>query len=97
MAVRILVKAADSKVEEEAAARLHLGEVAGKEVAVVLVMEVLAVVPPDMEKDLLMMEEERGRPFLLLVPRHTPSVSRVRSILYGSASGCTSEKRACHL
>ena len=41
----------------------------GKEVAVALVV-VLAEVLLDMEKDPLMMEEERGRPFLLLV-RHT--------------------------
>ena len=72
MAVRILVKVADRKVEEEVAARLHLGEVAGKEVAVMLVVEVLAMVPLDMEKDLLMMEEERGRPFLLLVRQTHP-------------------------
>ena len=68
--VRILVKAVSSRVMVEAVARRHLGEVVGKEVAVVLVVEVLAMVPLDMEKDLLMMEEERGRPFLLLV-RHT--------------------------
>ena len=67
MVVRILIKAVGNKAEEEAAARLHLGEVVGKEVVVVLVMEVLAVVLLDMEKDLLMIEEERGRPFLLLV------------------------------
>jgi len=58
VAVRILVKVADRKVEEEVAARLHLGEVAGKEVAVMLVVEVLAMVPLDMEKDMLMMEED---------------------------------------
>jgi hypothetical protein len=56
-----------SKLVVEAAAKLHLGEVVGKEVVVVLVMEVLAVVLLDIEKDLLMIEEERGRPFLLLV------------------------------
>jgi hypothetical protein len=56
-----------SKLMVEAAVKLHLGEVVGKEVAVVLVMEVLAVVLLDMEKDLLMIEEEKGRPFLLLV------------------------------
>ena len=77
MVVRILVKVVGNKAEEEAVVRLHLGEVVGKEVVVVLVMEVLAMVLLDMEKDLLMMEEERGRPFLLLVPRHIPLVSRV--------------------
>jgi len=60
----------------EAPASLHLGEVEDKGAAVVLVM-VLGEVPLDMEKDPLMMEEERGRPFLLLVPRHIPLVSRV--------------------
>ena len=59
------------KAEEEAAARLYLGEVVDKEVAVVLVVEVLAMVPLDME-DLLMMEEERGRPFQLLVCQTHP-------------------------
>jgi hypothetical protein len=61
-----------SKLMVEAAIKLHLGEVVGKEVAVVLVMEVLAVVLLDMEKDLLMIEEEKGRPFLLLVHQTHP-------------------------
>ena len=65
-----MVKAVGSKVEEEAAAKLNLGEAVGKEVAVVLVV-VLAEVLLDMEKDPLMMEEERGRPFpLLLLQTH---------------------------
>ena len=42
--VRILVKAVSSRVMVEAVARRHLGEVVGKEVAVVLVVEVLAMV-----------------------------------------------------
>ena len=97
---RVAVSNMDTTVSSrpvaEAVASLHLGEVEDKAAVVVLVM-VPGEVSLYMEKDPLMMEEERGRPFLLLVPRHTPSVSRVRSILYGSASGCTSEKRACHL
>jgi len=69
--VRILVKVVVSKAEEEAAANLHLGEAVGKEVAVALVV-VLAEVLLDIEKDPLMMEEERGRPFLLLVRQTHP-------------------------
>ena len=42
-----------SRPMAEAAASLHLGEVEGKAVAMVLVM-----VPLDMEKDTLMMEED---------------------------------------
>jgi len=45
---------------------LHLGEVEDKAAALVLVV-VLGEVALDMEKDPLMMEQERGRPFLLLV------------------------------
>jgi hypothetical protein len=69
--VRILVKVVVSKAEEEAAIKLHLGEAVGKEVAVALVV-VLAEVLLDMEKDSLMMEEERRRPFLLLVRQTHP-------------------------
>ena len=50
----------------EAPASLHLGEVEDKAAALVLVV-VLGEVVLDMEKDPLMMEQERGRPFLLLV------------------------------
>jgi hypothetical protein len=49
-----------SRLVAEAAARLHLEEVVGKAVAVVLVVA-LAEVLQDMEKDQMMMEEERGR------------------------------------
>ena len=73
--VKMLVKAVDNKVEVEAAKKLNL-EVA---VAVVLVMAVLAVVLVllDMEKDLLMMEEEKGRSYLQLVRQTPPSILRV--------------------
>jgi hypothetical protein len=54
--------AVSSRLVVEPAARLHLEEVVGKAVAVVLVVA-LAEVLLDMEKDQLMMEEERGRLF----------------------------------
>ena len=58
----MLVKAVGSRAEIEAAKKLNLEEA----VVVVLVMAVLAVVLVllDMEKDLLMMEEEKGIPYL---------------------------------
>ena len=60
--MKLLVKAVDSRAEVEVAKKVNLEE----EVAVVLVMAVLAVVLvlPDMEKDLLMIEEEKGRSYL---------------------------------
>ena len=76
MAVRSKDTTVSSNPVAEAATSLHLGEVEDKAAVVVLVV-VLGEVPLDMEKDSLMMEEERGRPFLLLVPRHIPLVSRV--------------------
>ena len=66
MAVSSKDTAVNSRPMAEAAASLHLGEVEDKAAAVVLVM-VLGEVLLDMEKDPLMMEQERGRPFLLLV------------------------------
>ena len=61
--------AMSSKSVAEAAEKLNLEEAVGKAAAVVLVMAVLAVVLvlPDMEKDLLMIEEEKGRSYLQLV------------------------------
>jgi len=58
----MLVKAVGSWAEVEAAKKLNLEEA----VAVVLVVAVLAMVLVrlDMEKDLSMMEEEKGRPYL---------------------------------
>ena len=63
--VKMLVKAVGSWAEVEAAKKLNLEEA----VAVVLVVAVLAVVLVllDMEKDLLMMEEEKGRSYVQLV------------------------------
>ena len=63
--------AASNRPVVEAATSLHLGEVEDKAAVVVLVV-VLGEVPLDMEKDSLMMEEERGRPFLLLVRQTHP-------------------------
>ena len=59
----MLVKAVGSSAEVEAAKKLNLEEA----VVVVLVVAVLAMVLVllDMEKDLPMMEEEKGRPYLL--------------------------------
>ena len=54
--------AVNSNPVAEVATSLHLGEVEDKAATMVL-----GEVPLDMEKDSLMMEEERGRPFLLLV------------------------------
>ena len=61
----MLVKAMGSRAEVEVAKKLNLEEA----VAVVLVVVVLAVelVLLDMEKDLSMMEEEKGRSYLQLV------------------------------
>ena len=63
--VKMLVKAVGSRAEVKAAKKLNLEEV----VAVVLVVVVLAVelVLLDMEKDLSMMEEEKGISYLQLV------------------------------
>ena len=60
--VKMLVKAVGNKEEVKATKKLNLEEV----VAVVLVVAVLAVVLVllDMEKDLPMMEEEKGRSYL---------------------------------
>ena len=58
----------------EAIASLHLGEVEDKAAAVVLVV-VLGDVSLDMEKDPLMMEEERGRPYLHLMRQTHPLCS----------------------
>jgi hypothetical protein len=68
--------AVSSKLMVEATASSHLGEVVGKAATVVLVMaldEVLLY----MVKDQLMMEEEKGRQFQLLVLQAHPSVFRV--------------------
>ena len=66
----MLVKAVGNRVEVKAAKKLNLEEA----VAVMLVMAVLAVVLVllDMEKDLSMMEEEKGRPYLQLVHQTHP-------------------------
>ena len=63
--VKMLVKVVGSRAEVEAAKKLNLEEA----VTVVLVMEVLVMVLVllDMEKDLPMMDEEKGRPYLQLV------------------------------
>ena len=68
----MLVKAVGNRVEVKAAKKLNLEEA----VAVMLVMAVLAVVLVllDMEKDLSMMEEEKGRSYVQLV-RQTPPLS----------------------
>jgi hypothetical protein len=66
VAVSSKATAVSSRLVAEAAASLHLEEVVGKAATVVLVMA-LAEVLLDMEKDPLMMEEERGRLFQLLV------------------------------
>ena len=66
MAVSSKDIAVSSRPVAEAAASLHLGEVKDKAATVVLVM-VLGEVPLDIEKDPLMMEEERERPNLQLV------------------------------
>ena len=60
MVVKMLVKAMGSRAEVEAAEKPNLEEA----MAVMLVMAVLAVVLVllDMEKDVSMMEEEKGRP-----------------------------------
>ena len=66
----MLVKAMGSRAEVEVAKKLNLEEA----VAVVLVVVVLAVelVILDMEKDLLMMEEEKGRSYLQLLRQTHP-------------------------
>ena len=57
----MLVKAMGGRAEVEVAKKLNLEEA----VAVVLVVAVLAMgLVLDMEKDLPMMEEEKGRPYL---------------------------------
>ena len=69
--------AVNSNPVAEVATSLHLGEVEDKAVAVVLVMAMLAMVLVllDMEKNLLMMEEEKGRPYLQLVRQTHPLTS----------------------
>ena len=66
----MLVKAVGNRVEVKAAKKLNLEEA----VAVMLVMAVLAVVLVllDMEKDLPMMEEEKGRSYLQLLRQTHP-------------------------
>ena len=63
---RVAVSSKDTAVSSrpmaEATASLHLGEVEDK--AAIMVLGEVAL---DMEKDPLMMEEERERPFLILV------------------------------
>ena len=57
--------AVSSKSMVEAAEKLNLEEAVGKAAAMVLVVAVLAVgLVLDMEKDLSMMEEEKGRLYL---------------------------------
>ena len=57
--------AVSSRSMVEAAEKLNLEEAVGKAVAVVLVLAVLVMgLVLDMEKDLSMMEEENGRPYL---------------------------------
>ena len=65
MAVSSKGIAMSSKSVEEVAEKLNLEEAVGKAAAVVLVLVVLAMgLVLDMEKDLSMMEEEKGRPYL---------------------------------
>ena len=65
MAVSSKGTAVSSRSMVEAAEKLNLEGAAGKAAAVVLVVAVLAVgLVLDMEKDLSMMEEEKGRPYL---------------------------------
>jgi len=59
-----------SRAEVEAAEKLNLEEA-------VAVMLVVVQVLLDMEKDLPMMEEENGRPYLQLVRQIRPSILRV--------------------
>jgi len=63
----MLVKAVGSWAEVEAAKKLNLEEAAVLVVAVLVVGLVL-----DMEKDLPMMEEEKGRSYLQLVRQTHP-------------------------
>ena len=61
--VKMLVKVVGNRAEVEVAKKVNLEEA----VAAVLVMAVLVMgLVPDMEKDLSMMEEEKGRPYLQL-------------------------------
>ena len=64
---RVVVTSKDTAMSNrpvaEATSSLHLGEVEDKATAVALIM-VLGKVPLDLEKDPLMMEEEKGRPYL---------------------------------
>ena len=66
----MLVKAVGNRVEVKAAKKLNLEEA----VAVMLVVVVLAMVLVllDMEKDLPMMEEEKGRSYLQLLRQTHP-------------------------
>ena len=63
--VKMLVKVVGSRAEVEAAEKLNLEEA-------VAVMLVVVQVLLDMEKDLPMMEEENGRPYLQLVRQTHP-------------------------
>ena len=69
----MLVKVVGNRAEVEVAKKVNLEEA----VAVVLVVAVLAVVLVllDMERDLPMMEEEKGRSYLQLVRQTHPLVS----------------------
>ena len=68
MAVSSKGIAMSSKSVEEVAEKLNLEEAVGKAVIVVLVVAVLVMgLVLDMEKDLSMMEEEKGRSYLQLV------------------------------
>ena len=61
----MLVKVVGSRAEVEVAEKLNLEEAVGKAVIVVLVVAVLVMgLVLDMEKDLSMMEEEKGRLYL---------------------------------
>jgi hypothetical protein len=62
VAVSSKATAVSSRLVAEATTSLHLEEVVGKVAAVVMVVA-LAEVLLDMEKDPLMMKEERGRLF----------------------------------
>ena len=63
--VKMLVKVVGSRAKVEAAEKLNLEEA-------VAVMLVVVQVLLDMEKDLPMMEEENGRPYLQLVRQTHP-------------------------
>lgn len=83
-----------SRLVAGAAASLHLGEVEGKAVEVVPA-EVL--VHLDKVLDQMMMEEERGRQFLLLVHQVHLLSSLYLIKPHGSTSRSPYEKRTCDL